>query len=272
MSVTNLRTRRGQALVDGAVLRRHEMRFRRHGTCKMCQTIGPDGGAKQVALEVVRVPPGARWSPDYHDEENTVVVFAGAGTAHVGDDVARLQPAVALYAPTGRSLEAWADRSEELTLYVWRSLTPSAGPPGLAPRTVSSLWNAETQLVGFAGVGQPPPASRSATMNFIFWPGTGSPCLSLHCGIQQPGQTFSVHVHPASEEAFIVVEGIGQMHLSGCWIDVRPGDVTFAPPGVPHGARNPHGGPSAQRFVTCGGPTPFDRSLYDSAGVSAEVC
>jgi mannose-6-phosphate isomerase-like protein (cupin superfamily) len=133
------------------------------------------------------------------------------------------------------------------------------------------LWNTETQLVAFAGTATSTPDGAAATMNFVFWPGTGSPRLSLHCGIQQPGQTFSIHVHPASEEAFIALEGKGQMYLNDRWVDVEPGDITFAPPSMPHGARNPHTGPSARRFVTCGGPTPFDPCLYVSAGVRAEV-
>jgi mannose-6-phosphate isomerase-like protein (cupin superfamily) len=86
-----------------------------------------------------------------------------------------------------------------------------------------------------------------------------------------PGETFNVHIHPASEDAFIVYEGVGQMYLGDRWVDVERGDMTFAPPFVPHGARNPHTGPAARRFVTCGGPTPFDPFLYDAAGVSAEV-
>ena len=108
-------------------------------------------------------------------------------------------------------------------------------------------------------------------MNFLFWPGTGSARLCLHCGIQQPGQTFNVHQHPDSEEAFIAFEGEGQMYLIDRWHDVSPGDVLFAAPGVPHGTRNPHTGPDARRFATCGGPTPFDPVLYERAGVTTEV-
>jgi quercetin dioxygenase-like cupin family protein len=270
MPAMNVTTHNARELVDGAVLRRRDMRFKRHGTCRMCRPVGPDNGAEQVAVEVVRVPPGGRWSPGYSDEENTVVVFAGSGTARVGDEAARLEPATALYAPTGRDLEASADTGGELTLYVWRSLVP-AGPAGPAARTVSSLWNAETQLVGFAGTGVLPPAGRAATMNFVFWPGTGSPCLCLHCGIQQPGETFNVHIHRESEEAFLAFEGSGQMYLRDRWVDVEAGDLLFAPPLVAHGTRNPSAGPTARRFVTCGGPTPFDPVLYDAAGFAAEV-
>jgi quercetin dioxygenase-like cupin family protein len=271
MSAPNIITHNSRELVNGAVLRRREMHFKRHGSCQVCRPVGPDNGATQVAVEVVRIPAGGQWSPGYRDEENTVVVFAGTGGAHVGEDVTRLERAAAVYAPTGCDLEAWADRSGEMILYVWRSLISTNGIAGSAPRTVSSLWNAETQLVGFTGTGELPPSDRPATMNFVFWPGTGSPCLCLHCGIQQPGETFNVHIHEASEDAFIAFEGVGQMYLADRWVDVEAGDLLFAPPFVPHGARNPNTGPSARRFVACGGPTPFDPVLYDAAGVSTEV-
>ncbi|WP_338785149.1 cupin domain-containing protein [Streptomyces sp. DG1A-41] len=55
--------------------------------------------------------------------------------------------------------------------------------------------------------------------------------------MQQPGQTFDVHVHLDSEEAFIAFQGVGQLYMYDQWNDVEPGDVLFAPPGIPHGAR-----------------------------------
>jgi glyoxylate utilization-related uncharacterized protein len=115
------------------------------------------------------------------------------------------------------------------------------------------------------------PPEQRATMNFVFWPGTGSCQMCLHCGVQQPGETFSVHLHTHSDEAFIAFEGVGQMYLADHWVDVEAGDVLFAQPMVLHGARNPHTGPDAQRFVTCGGPIPWDAFLYDAAGVSCDV-
>nr|WP_242687103.1 MULTISPECIES: cupin domain-containing protein [unclassified Actinopolyspora] len=87
----------------------------------------------------------------------------------------------------------------------------------------------------------------------------------------QPGQTFNVHVHPESEEAFIAFEGRGQFYLEDGWYEAEAGDVLFAPPGVPHGTSYPAEDAEAPNFVTCGGPTPFDPVLYARAGVSAEV-
>ncbi|MET9564446.1 MULTISPECIES: cupin domain-containing protein [Streptomyces] len=232
--------------------------------------VSPAAGATHVTLHVVRIAAGESFTPEHSAaEENTVVVFSGTGTASVGDLDAPVERGSAAYAPTGRALTLTAD-GRGLTAYVWR--TPLVGAPvGSDPNLHSSLWDDTTQLRGFGGTGQVDAAERRATMNFVFWPGNGSSRLCLHCGIQQPGETFNVHLHPDSDEAFIAFEGVGQMYLRDRWIDVSAGDVLYASPGVLHGARNPHTGPTARRFVTCGGPSPFDPALYSAAGYSSQV-
>jgi mannose-6-phosphate isomerase-like protein (cupin superfamily) len=198
-------------------------------------------------------------------------VSAGTGTGTVDNTQRAMSRASALHSPTGTSATVRADHDVPLTLYIWQhTLSPDERSSG-RPRSFGTLWDDATQLTDFAGTGQVGPTDRRATMNFVFWPGTGSASLCLHCGIQQPGETFSVHLHQHSEDAFIAFEGEGQMYLGDRWVDVQRGDILFAPPMVLHGARNPHVGPDARRFVTCGGPTPFDTFLYDSAGLSSEV-
>ncbi|MGW6708960.1 cupin domain-containing protein [Streptomyces sp. NPDC054956] len=234
--------------------------------------VSPAAGAPWVTLHVVRVAPGAVWSPeDSLAEENTVVVYAGSGRLGVGAESREAHRSSAAYAPTGRELTL-SGGPQGMTAYVWRTPLAEGRTPGTDPKVFSTLWDDETQLRGFAGTGQvDPEAAPRATMNFVFWPGAGSAQLCLHCGIQQPGETFNVHLHTHSDEAFIAFEGIGQMYLVDRWIDVEAGDVLFAAPGVLHGARNPHTGPDARRFVTCGGPAPFDPALYAAAGVSSQV-
>lgn len=233
--------------------------------------VSPAAGATHVTLHVVRVAPGESFTPESSaGEENTTVVFSGSGTAQVGTEIRAVGRADAAYAPTGRALTLRAD-DEGLLAYVWRTPPAPGRTPGSRPAVFSSLWNETTQLRGFGGTGQVTSDADPATMNFVFWPGTGSSQLCLHCGIQQPGQTFNVHLHPDSDEAFIAFEGTGQMYLRDRWIDVSAGDVLYAAPGVLHGARHPHTGPDAVRFVTCGGPSPFDPALYAAAGVSSEV-
>ncbi|OEU96551.1 cupin domain-containing protein [Streptomyces oceani] len=241
------------------------------GRTAVATPVSPAAGSTHVTLHVVRIASGESFSPDSSvEEENTAVVFEGRGSATVGSRSHRIERAHAVYAPTGQALSLTAD-TEGLTVYVWRTPLTAGRQPGTDPEPFSTLWDETTQLRGFGGTGQMAPDSDRATMNFVFWPGNGSSQLCLHCGIQQPGQTFNVHLHPDSDEAFIAFEGVGQMYLRDRWIDVAPGDVLYAAPGVLHGARNPHTGPEAQRFVTCGGPSPYDPALYSAAGLSSEV-
>ncbi|WP_018683709.1 cupin domain-containing protein [Actinokineospora enzanensis] len=254
----------------GAVLPAAEFRFRTGPDGVAVATpVGPEVDARIVRLDVVRVPAGRVWTAaDAPGEENVAVVFAGHGLATSGPDTSAVTRADTVYSPTGDGL-ALAAGGEGLTAYVWRTVLLDGSRPGTAPARFSRLWNGTTRLTGFAGTGQAEASARTATMNFLFWPGTGSPQLCLHCGYMRPGEYFNVHVHPDSEEAFFVFEGTGQLHLDGEWIDAGPGDVLFAAPGVPHGTRHP--GAHDGRFATCGGPTPFDPVLYRRAGVSPEV-
>jgi mannose-6-phosphate isomerase-like protein (cupin superfamily) len=233
--------------------------------------VSPEIGSHHITLHVIRITPGESWSPPRSAaEENTAVVFAGSGTARVGGRSQAAEPAAAAYAPTGLALTLTAGE-EELTAYVWRAPLIEGRRPSASPTVFSTLWDETTQLRGFAGTGQVTPDARRATMNFVFWPGTGSSQLCLHCGVQQPGETFNVHLHDEADEAFIAFEGVGQMYLADRWVDVSAGDVLYAAPRVLHGARNPQTGPGARRFVTCGGPAPFDPVLYAAAGLTTEV-
>ncbi|MER5968931.1 cupin domain-containing protein [Streptomyces sp. NPDC002055] len=257
---------------DGTVVRAQDLVYRPVGGCSVATAVGPGLGAGIVRLDVVDVPVGGHWEPaDALEEENVVVVFAGGGHATSGTERAPVRRADTVYAPTGDGFSLAADGTEGLTAYIWRTRLLPGRTPGSSPRRFSNLWAEETQLRGFSGTGQTSASDRTATMNFLFWPGTGTPQLCLHCGVMQPGEYFNVHVHPESEEAFIAFEGHGQLYLKDRWIDAAPGDVLFAPPGVPHGTRHPEQDPAAGRFVTCGGPTPFDPVLYQRAGVPAEV-
>ncbi|MEV0195747.1 cupin domain-containing protein [Nonomuraea sp. NPDC050691] len=255
----------------GAILRRRDFDYRESDGVRIAQVVGPRLGATKVTVDVVELRPGTSWSDAVtHESEQVAVIYEGFGNAHVDAETVPLSRAVAVHAPTGRSLRLSCDAGT-LIAYVWRTRLTGAERRGRSPRIGSTLWNDETQLVGFRGTGHEPAAANTAVMNFCFWPATGSARLCLHCGIQQPGETFNVHVHEEADDAFMAFEGKGQLYLVDRWIDVEQGDMIYAPVGVPHGARNPHTGPGAQRFVTCGGPTPFDPMLYAAAGVSAEV-
>jgi mannose-6-phosphate isomerase-like protein (cupin superfamily) len=259
---------------SGAIVRFHELAFNARDGYSISRAVGPEIGSEFVCLDVLRVSAGRTWSVADSADELVVVVFSGAGLGSVDAASQRIARASTIHCPTGSSLTiqadvAVADEPSDLLAYVWSSTLLPGRPTSAKPRLFGQLWDDETQLRNFGGTGQISPTDRLATMNFIHWPGTGSAQLCLHCGIQQPGETFSVHLHPASEDAFIAFEGDGQMYLQDRWVDVTEGDVLFARPGVLHGGRHPGGG--TKRFVTCGGPTPFDPFLYNAAGVTAEV-
>lgn len=255
----------------GAIVTATELEFHPEDGCQVATAVGPHLGAGVVRLDVVRVPAGGTWKPTGSAaEENVVVIFDGSGSAASGNQRAQVTRADAVYAPTGETYAVTAGDTQ-LTAYVWRSVLLPDRRAGSAPRRFNRLWNEQTQLRGFTGTGHSETSTKTATMNFLFWPGTSSPQLCLHCGFMQPGEYFNVHIHPNSEEAFIAFEGEGQLHLDGEWYDVQPGDALFAPPGVPHGTRHPVEDPSAPRFATCGGPTPFDPVLYERAGLSTKV-
>ncbi|MEW2621375.1 cupin domain-containing protein [Streptomyces sp. NPDC048106] len=255
----------------GAVLKAADLDFRPAGDCHVAQAVGPHTGAETIRLDVVRIPANASWQPpETSGEENIAVVFSGTGHGRCGTQSAPLTRGSALYAPTGDPCALTAGDGGELVAYVWRSRLLPGRRHGAAPRRFSTLDNDETQLTGFTGTGHDEASERTATMNFVFWPGTGTPQLCLHCGMMRPGEYFNVHVHPDSEEAFIAFDGSGQLYLKDRWIDASAGDILFARPGVPHGTRLPETHPG-DRFVTCGGPTPFDPVLYARAGVPGEV-
>jgi mannose-6-phosphate isomerase-like protein (cupin superfamily) len=256
-----------------AIIRSQDLDFVPDGDtgAEVATPVSPERGSTWVTLHLVRIAPGRGWDvPESAAEENTAVVFSGSGALHVGDLTREVERGDAAHAPTGRALSLSAG-PQGMSAFVWRTVLPEGQAPRPAPETFSSLWDETTQLRGFAGTGQVEPGAARATMNFVFWPGTGSSRLCLHCGIQQPGETFTPHLHTDSDEAFVSFEGQGQMYLEDRWIDVEPGDILYAAPMVLHGTRNPHTGPDARRFVTCGGPTPFDPVLYQAAGVSAAV-
>lgn len=257
--------------IQGTIARSSDFVFSPFDWGQIAEPIGPTMGARKVTVLVVEIAPHKVWQLGWAlAEENVAVIFAGGGHGDVTAHRTAVQRGSALHSPTGSTLEFEAG-ADGLTAYVWRTRLDGGEPTGSAPRLDNDLWNDETQLHGFSGTGDTPAESDTAVMNFLFWPGTGSARLCLHCGIQRPGQTFNVHQHPVSEEAMIAFEGEGQMYLIDRWHDVSPGDVLFAAPGIPHGTRNPHTGPAAGCFATCGGPTPFDPVLYDRAGVCAEV-
>ncbi|MBB2748210.1 UNVERIFIED_ORG: mannose-6-phosphate isomerase-like protein (cupin superfamily) [Microbispora rosea subsp. rosea] len=229
----------------GAVLRGAELEYRRHGDCWVSPVAGPHIGARHSTVDAVRIPAGRQWSPPgAAAAEQIAVVLAGAGVGTVGYEISRMRAASALYSPMGSTYSLSAG-DREMTVYIWSAVPSKGGTarttrPGTGPARFRSLWNGETWLT--------PPAA-----NVLFRPEAGCAGLCLRCGIMLPGETLGVRPREESEAVYFVFEGEGQFYLHDRWVDLGPGDGVFAPPGVRHGARNPHAGHLASRFVLFGG-------------------
>ncbi|RJX39871.1 cupin domain-containing protein [Paenibacillus pinisoli] len=266
-------TTAAKPLTSGAVIRWSELNWEDRGELLVAIPVNEEKGAALVKGLVVRIKPGGTWSSCEKGKAQEVVgvIWRGKGSARVGEATSSLEASSALYAPSGTDYEVKADQGEEITLYIWQTELPAGSLAASKPRLFNHLYNDETQLKGFTGNDPSQTITNPANMNFLFWPGTGSARLSLHCGIQEPGQSFAVHQHPHSSELFIGVEGKGEIHLNGEWHPFEAGDLLYVPQGIFHGTRNLYTGEGAARFVTTGGPTPFDASFYTFAGVSPEV-
>ena len=53
-----------------------------------------------------------------------------------------------------------------------------------------------------------------------------------------PGETNLMHIHPAEEQIYIVVSGVGEVQVGEERAKAEPGDVFFLPANVPHGFFN----------------------------------
>lgn len=97
-------------------------------------------------------------------------------------------------------------------------------------------------------------------VNLVMTPRVGTINIGMTSGIHQPGQGFTPHVHPMSEETLLAFKGKGEMFLKDRWIPVEEGDIIYAPAGILHGTRNPEG--NTEVFVTIGIATPPQAELY----------
>lgn len=98
-------------------------------------------------------------------------------------------------------------------------------------------------------------------VNLVMTPRVGTINIGMTSGMHEPGQGFTPHVHPMSEETLLCFKGKGEMYLYDRWIPVEEGDVVYAPAGVPHGTRNP--ATNTELFVTIGIATPPQADLYN---------
>jgi mannose-6-phosphate isomerase-like protein (cupin superfamily) len=70
-----------------------------------------------------------------------------------------------------------------------------------------------------------------------------------------PASQQSLHMHPQSEQVYVIVSGRGQMIVAGEGQEVRAGTLVFIPPGAAHAIHNP--GPEELVYVSAAAP-PFE--------------
>jgi mannose-6-phosphate isomerase-like protein (cupin superfamily) len=74
----------------------------------------------------------------------------------------------------------------------------------------------------------------------------------LNCFL--PGQQHAAHVHADQDKLYVVLEGSGIATVGDTSEPVTPGDLVFAPAGVPHAMSNP--GPANLIVATLFAPPP----------------
>ncbi|MEW2621377.1 cupin domain-containing protein [Streptomyces sp. NPDC048106] len=257
----------------GILIRSSELEFDKVDGVWVSRPVGPHTGADHVSVDVVRIPPHASWEPaGYTGQEVTAVVFTGSGTARIAAETRQVEQGSTAYAPTGLPVSFTA-AGEELTVYFWRGDLPEGAPRGTAPALFNTVHDTSAGIRDFAGTGEiaPVDSEQRAYMNFPHWPGNGCAYLCVNTGVAAPGHTFNIHGHPGAEDALFALHGQGQFFLGDTWFDMGPGDGVFARAGVLHGTRHPEGPDDSARFISVGGPVPYDPTLYRSAGLSADV-
>lgn len=88
------------------------------------------------------------------------------------------------------------------------------------------------------------------TIRWLITEQDGAPCYALRMIEVARGGHTPYHHHPFEHENFIV-EGQGKVRINDQWHEVKPGDVIFVPPDVPHNYEN--AGETAFKFL-CGIP------------------
>ena len=66
------------------------------------------------------------------------------------------------------------------------------------------------------------------------------------------GAATAPHFHPATEEIYYVLEGVGRMQIDDNVREVGPGDAIAIPPGATHQIRNT--GEQVLKFLCCCAP------------------
>lgn len=116
------------------------------------------------------------------------------------------------------------------------------------------------------GVKVEPPYER--TLKVLMSPDThGVRGLSIGMVIIPPGSMSDRHSHEENEEYWIVVDGYGEIEVSGEKAKLEPGVIVYAPPGKSHQLFNPFHEPLKAYYIfTPPGPERNMVKLMESKG------
>jgi len=109
------------------------------------------------------------------------------------------------------------------------------------------------------------PLIKGGMAKAIIWPGMGAKHGTMHYFVMKPGEENVHHVHDEAEDMFYIVQGKGVIvdGNNGKEHPFQKGDFVYVSPGTPHAAKS--FGP--EDYISVGGPTPPDLSIYKKAGL-----
>lgn len=85
-----------------------------------------------------------------------------------------------------------------------------------------------------------------------------------------PMQVLKLHKHPATDELFYIIEGMGQFTVGANQIMVDGGSAVYGPAGVPHGLVN--SGDKELVMLSVQSPKPVKMIYAENSSVDCSVC
>lgn len=220
--------------------------------------------ADEVAVVVNTVP--AHWPGPplhHHDFDEAFYVLDGELTFQLGDGVHTARPSALAFAPRGVR-HTLANHSDAPARYLL-VCTPGGferyfdrmtdDPPPTAAKPFPETIVVGPQIPPEAqGAPLPIPEARINVLLHGEQSGAVVGILDNHVPADTKGPTLH---HHAFDEAFYLVDGELTFRLEDELVDVRRGEIAFAPRGVPHTFTNRSGAPA--RFVIICTPAGFER-------------
>jgi quercetin dioxygenase-like cupin family protein len=222
----------------------------------------------RVAVVELTVPAGWPGPPlHHHDFDEAFYVLDGALTFQVSEERHTAGPGTLAFAPRG-SHHTLANLGAEPARYLL-IITPGGFERRFDPEPAAPY--PETVVVGdrIDGPGTTLPDPPSGPIRVLLRGEDTGGVLSVvdnDLGAGSPGPYLHTHDF---DEAFCILAGAPVFQVGDELLPARPGDVAFAPRGVPHTFTNVRGGPGRQLIICteAGFERHFARIAAQQAGV-----